>query len=774
MYRAFSRRVLTALTASAVLVAGLAMPAYAADEPSLVAGATQEFSAAVGEGFAATLSVTNAGDTAVDGVAIHFARANGFEATEQFANCVYDSGRTLGCTFDQTLEPGKSYRVVMPLRSGADAYAPGFMLGQFKWQTLAEYQQPAGTAGGGAELRLQEGDKLGENSPADPWQYLEVTITGDNGADLVAVGDAVSGTVGQVVEAEVGVHNNGPATLDGSLSGLSPGYVAVVVPAGTSVVSAPGCTNWPVGSKRYQCETAIRFKVGATKTWTFSLRIDSVVADGAGSVEVNPDCRCERFLNDLDRSNNNSPLSVAASVDTTAPVIVSTGIAADRPARALIEFFPTVTDNVRATRLDATVVTPGESNTWATCRPDPKSSLWYCKANTTSRPWNEFDAEITLRAFDAAGNASDPVTTTVHVDNLPPRFGFASATRTPIRPGPVAIELTGVPGDVVTVKVSEGTGGAVLATLTEAPWSWTWNATVGATPPCFQAADRAGNLWSGCTEYVVDDAKPIIAEVRSASDYSSSRLDNGGGWVGANSRVEATVTDQSPIVRTEWWVNGSLAATSPQLQWDTRAIAAPTANLELRVWDALGNVGSKSFPVNIDKAAPAATVSPAEKSLVRGTTFVTSIKAADRNGVAFTGIAGADHLAGQRTSVRLKSGKDGARTVTWQVIDQLGNSAYVKRTVTVDNTAPAVSFKSAPKNKAKLGKTVSLTAKSSDRNGIAKVQLLVNGKVVATDTRAAYAFKLNPKKYGKKFTVQLRAYDKAGNVKYSTKRTYRR
>ncbi|MBB4767428.1 Ig-like domain-containing protein [Amorphoplanes digitatis] len=771
MYQSFTRRALAALTASAVSVAGLAMPAYAADEPSLLAGPEQELTAAVGESFAATLSVTNAGDTAVDGVAINFARAFGFEATEEFANCTYDSGVPRGCAFDQTLEPGKTYRVVVPFRSGADTYAPGGVFGQFEWQTKAEYR-PAGTAGGGPELRLQEGDKLGE-SRASAWQNVEVMITGDNGADLVAIGDAVGGKVGEVVEAEVGVHNNGPATLDWSMSGESPGFVAIVIPAGTSVVSSPGCENWPAKSNRYQCQTATRFKVGATTTWKFSLRIDSVVADGAGSIEVNPDCQCQRFSRDLDKSNNKAPLSVAATADTTAPVIVSTGIATDVPKRAFFEFHPTVTDDVKVTRLDGTIRTQSEPNSWVTCRPHPSPPLWYCRTNTTTRSWNEFDAEITLRAFDAAGNASEPVTTTVHVDNLPPRVGFSPALRTVVRPGPVAISLTGVPDDVVQIKVRDVVDGPAVATLTEAPWSWTWNAVEGAGP-CVLATDRAGNMWSGCTDYAVDTAAPVIDWVSSSSDYSSNRLDNGGGWVGAHSRVGAYVTDQSPIARTEWWVNGVLAATSPDFQWDTRAIAVPTANLELRVWDAFGNLASKSLTVNIDKAAPVATVSPAEKSLVRGTTFVTSIKATDRNGVAFTGIAGADYLSGSRTSVRLKSGKDGARTVTWQVVDQLGNSAYVKRTVTVDNTAPAVSFKSAPKNKAKLKKTVSLTAKSSDRNGVAKVQLLVNGKVVATDTKAAYAFKLNPKKYGKKFTVQLRAYDKAGNAKYSTKRTYRR
>jgi hypothetical protein len=45
---------------------------------------------------------------------------------------------------------------------------------------------------------------------------------------------------------------------------------------------------------------------------------------------------------------------------------------------------------------------------------------------------------------------------------------------------------------------------------------------------------------------------------------------------------------------------------------------------------------------------------------------------------------------------------------------------------------------------AKLTNKVTLKAKATDTYGVAKVQLLVNGKVVATDTKAGYQFTLNP------------------------------
>ena len=87
---------------------------------------------------------------------------------------------------------------------------------------------------------------------------------------------------------------------------------------------------------------------------------------------------------------------------------------------------------------------------------------------------------------------------------------------------------------------------------------------------------------------------------------------------------------------------------------------------------------------------------------------------------------------------------------------------------------PTLKLTKAPATNAKLTKKTTLTASAVDKYGVARVQLLVNGKVVATDTKAGYVFTLDPKKYGKKFTVQIRAYDRAGNVRALATRTYRR
>jgi chitodextrinase len=111
--------------------------------------------------------------------------------------------------------------------------------------------------------------------------------------------------------------------------------------------------------------------------------------------------------------------------------------------------------------------------------------------------------------------------------------------------------------------------------------------------------------------------------------------------------------------------------------------------------------------------------------------------------------------------------------IGWHAIDAAGNVGAVKRALIVDNKTPTVSIAKAPKNKATIAKTFKVTAKASDHNGITTVLLVINGKVVKTATTAGYTFTVNPKKYGIKFTVQVRAYDKAGNVKYSSTRTYK-
>ncbi|GID98364.1 hypothetical protein ACFQFC_24690 [Amorphoplanes digitatis] len=110
------------------------------------------------------------------------------------------------------------------------------------------------------------------------------------------------------------------------------------------------------------------------------------------------------------------------------------------------------------------------------------------------------------------------------------------------------------------------------------------------------------------------------------------------------------------------------------------------------------------------------SVGPAERALVRGSSFRTYIKTSDPRGIGDTALIGTGYPSSPITSFTEKTGKDGTQSVLWLSADTFGNPTYVKRTVIVDNTAPAVSIKKAPKNKAKVKKKFTGTATGSPRS----------------------------------------------------------
>jgi hypothetical protein len=205
-----------------------------------------------------------------------------------------------------------------------------------------------------------------------------------------------------------------------------------------------------------------------------------------------------------------------------------------------------------------------------------------------------------------------------------------------------------------------------------------------------------------------------------------------------------------------------------------------TIAVTISIVDRAGNENLNDLTLTVDNTAPTGVFRPSGTYL-RGTFTAWPYESDDNIFVLSMASYLDNHRGGGTTerqpfSVRVNSNavKDGKHTLSFELTDLAGNVRAARRTVYIDNTVPSLNVTNAPKNQAKLTKKVTLKARATDKYGVAKVQLLVNGKVVATDTTAGYQFTLNPKKYGKKFTVQMRAYDRAGNVRYSTKRTHRR
>ncbi|WP_229075909.1 Ig-like domain-containing protein [Actinoplanes sp. DH11] len=670
------RRALVALAAVTTPLA-LAAPAQAAAVRPLVAGADTTVSAAPGGVFTAQLSVTNIDSVAVDGTGLWFGGLGDYQSATRYSNCTYDIHDNLqSCRLALTLEPGKTYRAELPLRVPADAYAPGSRKVSFDWMTGKNYDLVTGPAkpGTGEELRLTEDTAPGPRHVTS-WQTVNLDVTGNQGADLVASGGKVYGAAGETVQLKPAVRNNGPASLDWISKGVSPGQAIVTIPPGTSVVTTPSLCKATSDAQKYACETTKLFTVGSTNSWPFNLRIDRVVPDATGTVEVNPACDCERFADDLDKSNDTASLVVnpaptaPGNKDTNPPVVASTGLTEGQWIGRFHYVTPAWSDDVAVTKVQV-LVNGTVTKTWTGTL--PREFLVEPPSDVHNR-----EARVTVRAFDAAGNHGDR-TTTVRADVLSPTATITPAYGTRVT-GTVPIRPTGVESDTVRIELREW-GGKVVGRSTAAPWTMNWNTRGGA---------------------------------------------NGDRW------------------------------------------------LEMRAVDRAGNVSFAMGEYYVDNAGPSVTaITPGNRALVRGSVRTTA-KASDPSGIRSARVTGAKATSSPWAwTVTPKA--QGNHTIEWVVTDKLGNTTIARRVVVNDTVAPALKLTKAPANNAKLTKSTTLTAAASDRNGIAKVQFLVNGKVVATDAKAAYQFTLNPKKYGKKFTVQVRAYDKAGNSKTLAKRTYRR
>jgi hypothetical protein len=182
-----------------------------------------------------------------------------------------------------------------------------------------------------------------------------------------------------------------------------------------------------------------------------------------------------------------------------------------------------------------------------------------------------------------------------------------------------------------------------------------------------------------------------------------------------------------------------------------------------------------------DRTAPRITgVSPAQSTRFRGTVTVSATGVSDSgSGVAYAALYADGRLVGKDTTapyaVTYASGsRNGKVAFQWRVFDKAGNSAVADRVLIADNKAPTVKITSAPANGAKVKGTVTVKVAASDAGAVGRVELIVNGKVVAKDAASPYLFKIKVSRYGKKIKVQVRAVDKVGNTATTAARTWKR
>jgi LPXTG-motif cell wall-anchored protein len=290
------------LTAVVLAVAGPAVAAPLAHaeggEPELVVSALPSATPEPGEVYDKSVTLTNKGTAAVDGVAFRVRLTRGLDFPEQVKGCTYstveDQVRQALCELDTVIAPGAS--VTTPVRFKALDNA---------LMEAVEYGTSA------------NGDAPGEGFDDS---YRRLTLTADNTADLVAVGEEMEALAGEEQSITATLRNDGPGwvqnqesdDLPALLVQIPPGTVAVGVPKDCAPfgVDGPSGPQGTTGKPEYVCWPQDgTLDVGQSLMYTFTLKIKESAQDTEGEIKASSvyDIAPEY---DTNRANNTAVISI--------------------------------------------------------------------------------------------------------------------------------------------------------------------------------------------------------------------------------------------------------------------------------------------------------------------------------------------------------------------------------------------------------------------------------------------------------------------------------
>jgi hypothetical protein len=136
-------------------------------------------------------------------------------------------------------------------------------------------------------------------------------------------------------------------------------------------------------------------------------------------------------------------------------------------------------------------------------------------------------------------------------------------------------------------------------------------------------------------------------------------------------------------------------------------------------------------------------------------------------------VIGTDRVAPYETLVTMPSGP-ATHTVSAVAVDYAGNTS-APATVTIntiaDRIAPTISLLSPVAGETLPSQSVHISATAADNFSVARVEFLVNGSIVATDSREPYETDYTIPAGMTSIVVVARAYDVAGNLTESDART---
>lgn len=288
-----------------------------ADGVDLVAANLPGDTVRPGQRIYAPLGFVNAGNRAANGITLTVMARNGLKPFD-YDGCDYaplGTGTMVTCHFDDIVEPGDALQWVTIDEHGTKT--PGFgidVAADAYGQTRFMYSVNPGSGDAFAtklrSRRTSSGKHITLARVMRPRRAATEIASGDNGAttfyrvvntyDLAATGATATGKAGDTVKVQVGLRDNGPASLDPdrSVAGTTVAAFTFNVPPGVTVTALNhGCLpvnsqgqGGPLGepgAPRYSCETATHIAPNATFVVTFELKINTATPNATGTVTVN-------------------------------------------------------------------------------------------------------------------------------------------------------------------------------------------------------------------------------------------------------------------------------------------------------------------------------------------------------------------------------------------------------------------------------------------------------------------------------------------------------
>ncbi len=357
---------------------------------------------------------------------------------------------------------------------------------------------------------------------------------------------------------------------------------------------------------------------------------------------------------------------------------------------------------------------------------------------------------VFARAVDNLGAPRDSAAVTVRV-NAPPTGSMSAAGGAGVIPGPSAsalLQAAASDSDGSINRVEFWSGGTLLATTTAAPYQWTWS---GLAPSSYTVFARIfdNDLQSRDTA-AVSFRVNALPTIGFSSPAAGAVLP---GPVG-NTTVTASPADtDGSIERVEFWQGGTLLSTdftAPYTHaWSSLGVGNHT--ILARARDNDGQTRDATLTVRVNNPPSGSISSPAANAVIPRSVAAATLQASasDTDGA----IARVEFWNG---STLLATDTTAPYSWTWASLAS-GSYSFFARIVDNDNqsrdtspvsfrvnTLPTVSI-TAPLNNAVVpGPTANIViqanAADSEAGGsVARVEFLVNGQLVATDTTAPYA-----------------------------------